>query len=56
MKMRRIILVAIVLAVLAGGCETAPKKQVSRKSEADAPVGITVGGEVQVRGQYLDRD
>ncbi len=54
--MRKIILVAVGVAVLICSCETAPaKRKPSEEGAADA-IEVTIGGEVKARGQYRDSD
>lgn len=52
--MLRIILIVMMVAVFFLGCETTGPRQEKSEKTDDGPVSVTVGGEVQVRGQYID--
>jgi hypothetical protein len=51
--MRKALVVGILLIVMLCGCAThvTSNTQATKKSE---PVDVTVGGDITIRGQYLD--
>jgi hypothetical protein len=50
-KMVRFFVAALALALMACACETtAPRGDASKK--ADGPIEVTVGGKLEIRGQY----
>ncbi len=51
--MRILLMLTIIFILLFVGCETtAPKREASEKT-SDTTESVTVGGDIQVRGQYL---
>lgn len=51
--MRIFLMMAIIFVLLFCACETtAPRREASEKA-TDKPESVTIGGDIQVRGQYL---